>query len=67
MLRETLALAQYAGPRERVLEFLAEYGEKGYAVLRAALEAAGAGKDGRGVGSETLATGRLWLGCVHGA
>ncbi len=36
------------GVRERVLEFLAQYGERGYAVLRAALEAyASAG--GRGV------------------
>jgi len=37
------------GVRERVLEFLAQYGERGYAVLRAALDAAAAGGRGRGV------------------
>lgn len=37
------------GVRERVLEFLAEYGERGYAVLRAAVDAALASRGRRGV------------------
>ncbi len=37
-----------AGVRERVLDFLAKYGERGYAVLRAAVDAASSG-GGRGV------------------
>ena len=40
--------APSAGVRERVLEFLAQYGERGYAVLRAAVDAAVAAR-GRGV------------------
>lgn len=40
--------APSAGIRERVLEFLAQYGERGYAVLRAAVDAAVAAR-GRGV------------------
>ena len=37
------------GVRERVLEFLAEYGERGYAVLRAAVDAATSARGRRGV------------------
>lgn len=38
-----------AGVRERVLDFLARYGERGYLVLKAAVEAAAAGEGRRGV------------------
>jgi len=37
------------GVRERVLEFLAQYGERGYAVLRAAVDAALSSRSNRGV------------------
>jgi hypothetical protein len=41
--------ARSIGVRERVLEFLANYGERGLAVLKAATEAAVAGRRSRGV------------------
>ncbi|ABM80865.1 hypothetical protein [Hyperthermus butylicus] len=42
-------MAQAPGVRERVLEFLAEYGERGYAVLRAAVDAAVGSRGRRGI------------------
>ncbi len=53
------------GVRERVLEFLAQYGERGYAVLRAALEAyASAGSRGIRLGDfsyrEVVARLKAW-------
>jgi hypothetical protein len=44
-----LAAVAAVGVRERVLEFLAQYGERGYAVLRAAVDAALSSRGGRGV------------------